>query len=135
MNWENLQSYLSNKERLAFGDYPIFTAEVASTFNEALLSDYMIKKIDDDNVRLSLLMSKLDGFKGTLFRQTQFAEFELAIHEKAEAGEPLTNEVLNKLYGDILKKYYGHDKGVCQIDDLYSVEWSSIPHFYYKFYV
>jgi oligoendopeptidase F len=70
-----------------------------------------------------------------LFRQTQFAEFELAIHEKAEAGEPLTNEVLNKIYGDILRKYYGHDKGVCQIDDLYSVEWSYIPHFYYNFYV
>ncbi len=131
-----MQSYLSNKAQpYPLADYPIFTAEVASTFNEALLSEYMVNKIKDDNVRLSLLMSRLDGFKGTLFRQTQFAEFELAIHEKAEAGEPLTNEVLNKIYGDILRKYYGHDKGVCQIDDLYSVEWSYIPHFYYNFYV
>lgn len=131
-----MQSYLSNKKQpYPLADYPIFTAEVASTFNEALLSDYMIKKMDDDNVRLSLLMSKLDGFKGTLFRQTQFAEFELAIHEKAEAGEPLTNEVLNKTYGDILRKYYGHEKGVCQVADLFSVEWSYIPHFYYNFYV
>ncbi|HEX2933842.1 MAG TPA: oligoendopeptidase F [Bacteroidales bacterium] len=131
-----MQSYLSNKAQpYPLADYPIFTAEVASTFNEALLSEYMVNKIKNDNVRLSLLMSRLDGFKGTLFRQTQFAEFELAIHEKAEAGEPLTNEVLNIIYGDILRKYYGHDKGVCQIDDLYSVEWSYIPHFYYNFYV
>lgn len=131
-----MQSYLSNKAQpYPLADYPIFTAEVASTFNEDLLSHYMISKITDDNIRLSLLMNRLDGFKGTLFRQTQFAEFELVIHEKAEAGEALTSEVLDQLYGDILRKYYGHDKGVCLIDDLYFVEWTYIPHFYYNFYV
>jgi oligoendopeptidase F len=131
-----MQSYLSNKNQpYPLADYPIFTAEVASTFNEALLDNYMIKKIDSDDVKLSLLMSQLDGFKGTLFRQTQFAEFELLIHEKAEAGESLTGDVLNKIYGDLLRKYYGHEKGVCYIDDLYSVEWTFIPHFYYNFYV
>jgi oligoendopeptidase F len=131
-----MQSYLSNKTQpYPLADYPIFVAEVASTFNEVLLDHYMINKIKDDNIRLSLLMNNLDGYKGTLFRQTQFAEFELAIHEKVEAGEPLTSDVLNKLYSDLLKKYYGHDKGVCYIDDLYSVEWSYVPHFYYNYYV
>jgi oligoendopeptidase F len=131
-----MQSYFSNKTQpYVLADYPIFTAEVASTFNEALLSDYMVKTIKDDNVRLSLLMSRLDGFKGTLFRQTQFAEFELLVHEEAEAGKPLTSDVLNKIYGNLLKKYYGHDKGVCYIDDLNSIEWAFIPHFYYNFYV
>ena len=80
-------------------------------------------------------MNYLDGIKGTVFRQTQFAEFELRIHEKAEHGEPLTGDVLTALYGEILKKYYGHDKGVCYIDDLYTIEWAYIPHFYYNFYV
>ncbi len=95
----------------------------------------MVGKITDDNTKLSLLMSRLDGFKGTLFRQTQFAEFELRVHEKAEAGEPLTSDVLNKIYGDILKKYYGNDQGICKVNDLYSIEWAYIPHFYYNFYV
>jgi oligoendopeptidase F len=116
-------------------DYPIFVAEVASTFNEALLINKVLKNIKDENVRLSLLMNYLDNLKGTLFRQTQFAEFELRIHEKAERGEPLTGDVLTELYGEILKKYYGHDKGICYIDDLYCVEWAYIPHFYYNFYV
>lgn len=131
-----MHSYYSNKNQpYPTADYSIFVAEVASTFNEALLIDKMLKEITDDDVRLSLLMNYLDGIKGTVFRQTQFAEFELRIHEKAERGEPLTGDVLTKLYGDILKKYYGHDKEVCHIDDLYAVEWAYIPHFYYNFYV
>jgi oligoendopeptidase F len=80
-------------------------------------------------------MSRLDGFKGTLFRQTQFAEFELAIHERAEAGKALTSEDLTKIYGDIVRKYYGHDKGICLIDDLYTLEWATVPHFYMNYYV
>jgi len=99
------------------------------------LNDFMVKNIKDDQVRLSLLMSHLDDFKSTLFRQTQFAEFELAIHELAEEGQPLTSDVLNRTYGEILKKYYGHDNGVCYIDELYTNEWSFVPHFYYNFYV
>ncbi|MDT8304052.1 MAG: oligoendopeptidase F, partial [Sedimentisphaerales bacterium] len=131
-----MHSYYSNKEQpYPTADYSIFVAEVASTFNEALLIHKMLEEIKDDDTRLSLLMNYLDGIKGTVFRQTQFAEFELRIHEKAERGEPLTGDVLTALYGEILKKYYGHDKGVCHIDDLYAIEWAYIPHFYYNFYV
>lgn len=131
-----MHSYFSNKTQpYPTARYSIFVAEVASTFNEVLLSENMVKKMKDDQAKLSLLMSRLDGYKGTLFRQTQFAEFELAIHERAEAGQALTSEELNRLYGDILKKYYGHYKGVCVIDELYTLEWSSVPHFFYNFYV
>ena len=131
-----MHSYYSNKNQpFPTADYSIFVAEVASTFNEALLIHKMLDEIKDDDIRLSLLMNYLDGIKGTVFRQTQFAEFELRIHEKAERSEPLTGDVLSALYGEILKKYYGHDKGICYIDDLYAVEWAYIPHFYYNFYV
>ena len=131
-----MHSYYSNKTQpYPTADYPIFVAEVASTFNEALLIDKMLKEIKDDDTRLSLLMNYLDGIKGTVFRQTQFAEFELRIHEMAERGEPLTGDALTKLYSDILKRYYGHEKGICHIDELYTVEWAYIPHFYYNFYV
>jgi len=132
----SMHTYFSNKHQpLPLADYSIFVAEVASTFNEALLTDYIMKKIKDDDVRLSLLMEYLDGIKGTVFRQTQFAEYELAIHETAEKGIPLTGEKLTEIYGDILEKYYGHKDGVCIIDDHVKVEWSYIPHFYYDFYV
>jgi oligoendopeptidase F len=131
-----MQSYLSNKTQpYPLADYPIFTAEVASTFNEALLSDYLTKNVKDNQLKLALLLNFLDNYKSTLFRQTQFAEFELAIYQIAESGQPLTSDVLNKTYGDILKKYYGNDQGICIIDDLYTREWSFVPHFYYDFYV
>jgi oligoendopeptidase F len=131
-----MHSYLSNTHQpYATSDYPIFVAEVASTFNEALLIDYMLKQIKYDNVRLSLLGNYLEGIKGTVFRQTQFAEFELRIHEMAEKGEPLTGDVLNQVYDEIVKKYYGHDKNVCIVDDEIKSEWMFIPHFYYNFYV
>jgi oligoendopeptidase F len=131
-----MQSYYSNKHQpYPTADYSIFVAEVASTFNEALLTAKMLQEIKDDDTRLSLLMNYLEGIRVTVFRQTQFAEFELRVHEKAEGGEPLTGDVLSELYADILKKYYGHDKGVCLIDDLYTIEWAYIPHFYYNFYV
>ncbi len=131
-----MQSYFSNKNQpFPTADYSIFVAEVASTFNEALLIHKMLEEIKDDDTRLSLLMNYLDGIKGTVFRQAQFAEYELRIHEKAERGEPLTGDVLTEMYGEILKKYYGHNEGVCNIDDLYQVEWAYIPHFYYNFYV
>jgi oligoendopeptidase F len=131
-----MHSHLSNKTQpYPLADYSIFVAEVASTFNEALLNDRMLREIRADGDRLSLLMEFLDNIKGTVFRQTQFAEFELAIHEKAEKDQPLTGDALTSMYGDILKKYYGHDKGICRIDDNVTVEWSYIPHFYYNFYV
>ncbi|MHC4640150.1 MAG: oligoendopeptidase F [Planctomycetota bacterium] len=131
-----MHSYYSNKSQpYPTADYSIFVAEVASTLNEALLINKMLKEAKDSDIRLSLMMNYLEGARQTLFRQTQFAEFELRIHEKAERGEPLTGDVLNELYGDILKTYYGHDKGVCHIDDKYTVEWAYVPHFYYNFYV
>jgi oligoendopeptidase F len=131
-----MQSYFSNKTQpYPLANYPIFVAEVASTFNEALLNDYMLKTITDDAVKLSLLGNYLEGIKGTVFRQTQFAEFELRTHEMAEKGEPLTGDALSKLYADITKKYYGHDAGVCIVDDYIQHEWAFIPHFYRNFYV
>jgi len=116
-------------------DYPIFVAEVASTFNENLLVHHLLDQTKDDDARLYLLGTLLDGLRTTLFRQTQFAEFELAFHEQAERGEPLTGENLSLLYLKIARDYYGHDKGVCQVDDLLAVEWAYVPHFYYDFYV
>ena len=131
-----MHSHYANKAQpYATADYATFVAEVASTLNEALLIQKMLERIDDDDVRLSLLMNYLDGVKGTVFRQTQFAEFELAIHEKAEAGEPLTGDVLTALYGDIVKRYYGHKAGVCRVPDRYCIEWAYVPHFYLDFYV
>lgn len=131
-----MQSYLSNKRQpYPTADYAIFVAEVASTFNEALLFDYMKRTVKDDDVKLSLLMNWLDGVRGTLFRQTQFAEFELKIHEEAEAGKPLTGDRFSEIYDDIVKRYYGHDKGVTYVDDYINMEWAYIPHFYYNYYV
>ncbi|MFA5137702.1 MAG: oligoendopeptidase F [Elusimicrobiota bacterium] len=116
-------------------DYKIFVAEVASTLNENLLFHHMLKEAKDKDTRLFLLGSFLDGLRTTLFRQTLFAEFELRFHELAEKGESLTGEKLTELYLGLVKKYYGHDQGVCKVDDLYGVEWAYIPHFYYNFYV
>ncbi|HEX9615221.1 MAG TPA: M3 family metallopeptidase, partial [Bacteroidota bacterium] len=131
-----MHSYHSNKTQpYATANYSIFVAEVASTFNEALLIDHMLGQIKDDNVRLSLLGNYLEGIKGTVFRQTQFAEFELRIHELGEKGEALTGDVLDSLYYDITKRYYGHDQNVCTVDDEIRSEWAFIPHFYYNFYV
>jgi oligoendopeptidase F len=131
-----MQSYLSNKTQpFPLAGYPTFVAEVASTFNESLLIDYMLGQIKDDATRLSLLGNYLENIKGTVFRQTQFAEFELRMHEQAQQGKPITGDALAKLYMDITKKYYGHDQGVCVVDDYVAHEWSYIPHFYRDFYV
>jgi oligoendopeptidase F len=131
-----MQSYFSNKTQpYPLSSYPIFVAEVASTFNEALLIDYMLKQIKDDATRLSLLGNYLESIKGTVFRQTQFAEFELRMHEMVEKGQPLTGDALSKLYLEIVKKYYGRDQGVCIVDDYIADEWAFIPHFYNSFYV
>ena len=131
-----MHSYYSNKTQpYATASYPIFLAEVASTFNEALLIDSMLKTITDRDAKLSLLGNYLEGIKGTVFRQTQFAEFELRAHEMVEKGQPLTGEALDKLYGEITRKYYGHDKGVSKVDDYIAHEWAFIPHFYRTYYV
>ena len=131
-----MQSYYSNKTQpYPLADYPTFVAEVASTFNEALLNDYMLKQIKDDATRLSLLGSYLENAKATVFRQTQFAEFELRMHEMGLKGEPITGDALAKLYFDITKRYYGHDQKLVIVDDYVANEWSYIPHFYRDFYV
>jgi oligoendopeptidase F len=131
-----MQSYFSNKTQpYPTAGYPIFVAEVASTFNESLLIDYMLKSITDPDTRLAILGNYLENIKGTVFRQTQFAEFEQKMHERAFKGEPLTGETLAALYMDITKKYYGHDQGVSVVDDYIRHEWSYIPHFYRDFYV
>jgi oligoendopeptidase F len=132
----SMHTYLSNKNQpYVSSHYPIFVAEVASTFNEALLLDSMLKETKDKDTRLYLLGNRLENLRTTLFRQTMFAEFELQIHELAEKGEPLTGEKLSALYRALVKEYYGDAKGVCKVDDLYGVEWAYIPHFYYDFYV
>lgn len=131
-----MHSYLTNKKQhYANANYSIFVAEVASTLNEELLNDYMLKQIKDDKTRLAILGNYLEGAKGTLFRQTQFAEFEEMIHSKAGKGESLTGEDFDRMYLELTRKYYGHDKNVCIVDDNVKSEWSYIPHFYYNFYV
>ncbi len=131
-----MQSYFSNKTQpYVTASYPTFVAEVASTFNEALLIDYMLKQIKDTPTRLSLLGNYLEGIKATVFRQTQFAEFELRMHEMGEKGQPITGEALDTLYFGITKKYYGHDQKILIVDDYIAHEWSFIPHFYRDFYV
>jgi oligoendopeptidase F len=131
-----MHSFLSNRTQpYPTSHYSIFVAEVASTFNEALLMEYMLHTVTDKRVRLSLLVNYLDGVRATLFRQTQFAEFELQIHERVERGETLTGDTLCSLYDEIARIYYGHDRGVCTIDDEIKGEWAAVPHFYYNFYV
>ncbi|TFG98029.1 MAG: oligoendopeptidase F [Calditrichales bacterium] len=131
-----MHSYFSNKTQpYHIADYPTFLAEVASTGNEALLIDYMLKSIDSQEEKLALLGNLLDGYKGTLFRQVQFAEFELKVHELAEQGEALTGDRFSEIYLEILKKYYGHDKGIMNVEDQFAIEWAYIPHFYMNFYV
>ncbi|MGC9363428.1 MAG: oligoendopeptidase F [Fidelibacterota bacterium] len=131
-----MQSYLSNQSQpFPTAMYPIFVAEVASTLNEILLFNHVYDKTTDDKVKLALLMEYLDGVKGTLFRQTQFAEFELRMHAMAEKGEQITGDSMTELYKDIVRAYYGHDKGICIVPDYINVEWAYIPHFYYNYYV
>jgi oligoendopeptidase F len=116
--------------------YATFVAEVASTLNENLLLHHMLRKARDDATRLALLGSHLESMRTTLFRQTLFAEFERAYHEMAERDEPITGEALSSLYLRLLREYYGHDQGVCQVDDAMASEWGFISHFFdYDFYV
>jgi oligoendopeptidase F len=131
-----MHSYWTNKAQpYALSHYSIFVAEVASTFNEALLLNHMLEVETRDEVRLLLLGNQLDNARATIFRQVQFAEFELRIHETAETGTALTGDLLNSLYADIARKYYGHENRICIVDDEIRSEWAYVPHFYYNFYV
>ncbi len=131
-----MHSVLANRAQPApLANYSIFTAEIASTCNEALLLDHMLKIAKDDDERLFYLGSALEGLRGTFFRQAMFAEFELRIHEEVEKGNALSGDALTKIYGEILRRYHGDAEGVLKIDELVTVEWAYIPHFYRNFYV
>lgn len=131
-----MHSYLSNgNQPFVTSDYATFVAEIASTLNEELLLDRMLKVAKNDDERLFYLGSALENLRGTYFRQVMFAEFERAMHAKVDAGESLTGEALTKMYCGILKRYHGDAEGVVKIDDPYCVEWAYIPHFYNGFYV
>lgn len=129
----SLHSYYSRKEQpYVYSGYSIFVAEVASTLNEALLTHHLLQATTDPKKKMYILNHYLDGFKGTLFRQTMFAEFEKLIHGKVEEGEALTSDLLSEMYYDLNLKYFGPDMVV---DQDIEFEWARIPHFYMNFYV
>ncbi|MEY8416390.1 oligoendopeptidase F [Tissierella praeacuta] len=129
----SIHSYFTRKTQpFVYGNYSIFVAEVASTANEALLMDYMLKNVKDKNERLYLLNHYLESFRTTVFRQTMFAEFEKTINEYLESGGAITADYLCETYKDINKLYYGPNMVV---DDEIGMEWARIPHFYYNYYV
>jgi oligoendopeptidase F len=129
----SLHSYYSNQTQpYVYSSYSIFVAEVASTVNESLLIDHLLKNTNDPQEKMYLLNHYLEQFRGTVFRQTMFAEFEKLTHERVEAGDALTPEALGELYRELNKKYYGPD---VVMDDNICVEWARIPHFYSAFYV
>jgi len=124
--------YTINNQPFIYGDYSIFTAEVASTMNEALLMDYLLKSTEDRRKKLNLLAQYMSNITGTVVVQTFFAEFELEIHRSAEAGEPLTSETLSEIYFALLKEYYGDS---LVYNEEYRYNWCRIPHFWRNFYV
>lgn len=124
--------YSNNTQPHLYADYKIFVAEVASTCNEALLNHYLMEHAQSDEERAYIVNSYLDSFKGTIFRQTMFAEFEKITHELVWKGEPLTADKLCQIYGELNEKYFGEEMVV---DDFIKMEWARIPHFYTPFYV
>ncbi|MCJ7840359.1 oligoendopeptidase F [Lederbergia sp. NSJ-179] len=130
----SVHSYYTRKNQpYPYGNYSIFVAEVASTTNESILNEYLINHTKDKQEQLYLLNHYLEGFRGTVFRQTMFAEFEHLIHQKDQNGEALTAELLTKEYYELNKKYFGEED--IHIDEEIGLEWSRIPHFYYNYYV
>ncbi|MBE6852786.1 MAG: oligoendopeptidase F [Ruminococcus sp.] len=128
-----IHSYYSNRTQpVIYSDYVIFVAEVASTCNEALLMEYLLKKTDDKKQKAYLINYFLEQFRTTLYRQTMFAEFELKINQMTENGEGLTADNISQLYYELNKLYFGDDMIV---DEEIALEWARIPHFYYDYYV
>ena len=125
-------SYTRETQPYVYGDYSIFLAEIASTTNENILTEKLLEEVEDDATRFAIFNHFLDGFRGTVFRQTQFAEFEHAIHKADQEGQVLTSEFLNELYADLNEKYYGLKK---EDNPQIQYEWARIPHFYYDYYV
>ncbi|MCK8817631.1 oligoendopeptidase F [Natroniella sulfidigena] len=128
-----LHSYYSNQNQpYIYANYSIFVAEVASTVNEALLMNYLLETTEDEEKRKYILNHYLEQFRGTVYRQTMFADFERLIHQQAEEGQALTSDLLSELYYELNQKYYGEQ---IVVDDQIAIEWARIPHFYYNFYV
>ncbi|MCX6150618.1 MAG: oligoendopeptidase F [Ignavibacteriales bacterium] len=131
-----VHSYLSAKEQpFSNSNYATFIAEIASTFDENLLMDYMLKNEKDDLFKLYIIDNYLEGARATIYRQALFAEFELDMHKRVEAGKSLTADWLDSLYLDLTRTYYGHNKGVMQVDNFIQSEWGNVPHFFLNFYV
>lgn len=129
----SMHSYFTRRAQpFVYGNYTIFVAEVASTLNESLLTDHLLKTRDDAALRKYLIVQQLEDIRGTLFRQTMFAEFELDLHRRVEAGEPLTADTISQPYLELVARYHGPD---VTLDDELALEWSRIPHFYYNYYV
>jgi oligoendopeptidase F len=135
--WGHAMHTLYSRQEQPFetASYSTFIAEIPSTSLELILQDYMQEKAESIEERLFYLGHALEGMRGTFFRQTMFAEFELSLYEAAERGEALSGDRITEIYGDILRRYHGHDEGVVVIDDLYANEWMFIPHFYFNMYV
>ncbi|HEX4694991.1 M3 family metallopeptidase [Sphingomonas sp.] len=128
-----MHTLLANKNQVyEKSDYPIFTAEIASTCNEMLLAAYMVAQAKTKQEKIFYLGQQLESIRGTFYRQAMFAEFELAAHDKAEAGEGLSGEKFSGIYLDLLHRYHGPKVA---ISDTYASEWAYIPHFYNSFYV
>jgi oligoendopeptidase F len=127
--------YAKQEQPFETASYSTFIAEIPSTSLELILQDYMQENAESIEERLFYLGHALEGMRGTFFRQTMFAEFELALYEAVERGEALSGDRITEIYGDILRRYHGHDEGVVVIDDLYTNEWMFIPHFYFNMYV
>ena len=131
-----MHSHLSYQtQHFANAEYPSFLAEIASTFNENMLIQYLLKHEKDDLLKLFILDGFIQMVKGTIYRQTHFAEFELAMHQKVEEGGTLTPQWLNKKFLELARFYYGHDKGIVEVDDYIQEEWASVPHFFLNYYV
>ncbi|MGY0836918.1 oligoendopeptidase F [Aerococcus urinaeequi] len=124
--------YTRSNQPYIYGDYSIFVAEIASTTNENLLTSYLLDTLEDKDAQIYILNHYLDGVKGTIFRQTQFAEFEQFMHESDAKGQPLTADFLSENYFELNKVYYGPSIGE---DKTIALEWSRIPHFYMNYYV
>jgi len=127
--------YAAEAQPYDTANYAIFIAEIPSTSLELVLQDYMVKNAESDAERLFYLGSALESLRTTFFRQTMFAEFELALYQAVERGEALSGERISEIYGEIVRRYHGHDDGVVNIDELYTNEWMFVPHFYYNMYV
>jgi len=135
--WGHAMHSVYSKQEQPFetANYATFIAEIPSTSLELILQDYMTKNASTINEKLFYLGHSLEGMRGTFFRQTMFAEFELALYEAAERGEALSGDRITEMYGEIVRRYHGHDDGIVVIDDLYTNEWMFVPHFYYNMYV